>query len=267
MITSHANAQIKNIVQLNASSKARTEQGVYLIEGVKMFLEAPSEDIVQVFVSESFYGKTEYRERIEQYAYEVVEDSVFKKASDTMTPQGILCILRQKEYGLTELLSTPKPLLILLEGLQDPGNLGTILRTGEGAGVTGVIMDRNTVDIYNPKVIRATMGSMYRVPFVRVDKLTDILPQLREHKITSYAAHLRGDRTYCEESYEAGCAFLIGNEGNGLSSELSEQADTWIKIPMQGQVESLNAAVSASILMYEVMRQRNSIRCKGESEG
>lgn len=264
MITSHANAQIKNIVQLNTSSRARTEQGAYVTEGIKMFAEAPAEDILQVFVSESFYEKTEYKEQIEQYNYEIVEDHVFKKASDTVTPQGILCILRQKKYRFDEMISCDAPHLILLENLQDPGNLGTILRTGEGAGITGVIADRNTVDFYNPKVIRATMGSMYRVPFLCVDRLTDILPKLHERGIRSFAAHLQGEHIYCEEDYRKGCAFLIGNEGNGLSNELSKQADTWIKIPMLGRVESLNAAISASILMYEVQRQRKSAICKGE---
>lgn len=263
MITSQSNVRIKNIVQLNTSTKTRSEQRLYIIEGIKMFKEAPIEDIVQVFVSASFYEKAEYRALIAEYPYEVVEDSVFKKASDTKTPQGILCVLQQKQYHLEELLSVTNPHLILLEGLQDPGNLGTILRTGEGAGITGVIMDQNTVDIYNPKVIRATMGSLYRVPFVYTDCMSDVLLRLREHEITSYAAHLQAEHNYCEADFRTGCAFLIGNEGNGLSAELSQQADAWIKIPMKGQVESLNAAISASILMYETMRQRNLNIYKG----
>ena len=256
MITSHSNAKIKNIIQLNTSGKARREQGLFVAEGTKMFLEAPDEDIEQVFVSESYYAACECRKEIESHSFEIVEDSVFKKASDTMSPQGILCIVKQKQYQLEDLLAPTDPLLVILEGLQDPGNLGTILRTGEGAGINGVIMDRNTVDLYNPKVIRATMGSIYRVPFIYVDDLLDAMNRMKEKKIQLYAAHLQGRQQYYEEHYQGGVAFMIGNEGNGLSEEASACADIRIRIPMLGKVESLNAAVSASVLMYEAMRQR-----------
>ena len=151
-------------------------------------------------------------------------------------------------------------LLMILEDLQDPGNLGTILRTGEGAGVTGIILSKNSVDIYNPKVIRSTMGSVYRVPFCYTSSIREeILPWLREKKITGYAAHLEGKNSYDREDYTKGTAFFIGNEGNGLSRELSEKADIWIRIPMEGQVESLNAAMASGILMYEAYRQRRNL--------
>ena len=151
-------------------------------------------------------------------------------------------------------------LLMILEDLQDPGNLGTILRTGEGAGVTGVILSKNSVDIYNPKVIRSTMGSVYRVPFCYTSSIREeILPWLREKKITGYAAHLEGKNSYDREDYTRDTAFFIGNEGNGLSRELSENADIWIRIPMEGQVESLNAAMASGILMYEAYRQRRNL--------
>ena len=151
------------------------------------------------------------------------------------------------------------PLLMILEDLQDPGNLGTILRTGEGAGVTGIILSKNSVDIYNPKVIRSTMGSVYRMPFYYTSSIQEeILPWLREKKITGYAAHLEGKNSYDQEDYTKGTAFFIGNEGNGLSRELSQKADIWIRIPMEGQVESLNAAMASGILMYEASRQRRN---------
>ncbi|MDO5573211.1 MAG: RNA methyltransferase [bacterium] len=257
MITSSTNAKIKNIVQLNTSSKARREQGVFVAEGTKMFLEAPADSIRQIFISESYYHRCEYLDRLEKLPYDIVEDSVFRKASDTMNPQGILCVIGQSCNDINAMLAKPQPLLMVLEGLQDPGNLGTIIRTGEGAGVTGIIMDRNTADVFNPKVIRATMGSVYRVPFAYTENLPDTLTQMKKQDIRIYAAHLSGHRFYYEEDYCSGSAFLIGNEGNGLSEHITGYADTRIKIPMQGQVESLNAAVSASVLMYEVMRQRS----------
>ena len=141
--------------------------------------------------------------------------------------------------------------------LQDPGNLGTILRMGEGAGVTGVIMSSNTVDIYNPKTIRSTMGSIFRVPFVYVQDFSDAVSQCQNSGIKVYAAHLDGKNTYLGEDYREGTAFLIGNEGNGLTDDITKQADTLIRIPMQGEVESLNAAIACTILTYEAVRQRS----------
>ena len=152
---------------------------------------------------------------------------------------------------------TDNPLLILVENLQDPGNLGTILRMGEGAGVTGVIMSSNTVDIYNPKTIRSTMGSIFRVPFVYVQDFSDAVSQCKNAGIKVYAAHLDGKNTYLGEDYREGTAFLIGNEGNGLTEDITKQADTLIRIPMQGEVESLNAAIACTILTYEAVRQRS----------
>ena len=145
---------------------------------------------------------------------------------------------------------------MLIENLQDPGNLGTMIRTAEGAGVTGILISRESVDLYNPKTIRSTMGSIYRVPVHITDSLTGLVPLLHQRGIRTYAAHLRGTKSYTEADYRTGTAFLIGNEGNGLTEELADAADQYIRIPMEGQVESLNAAMAAGILMYEVKRQR-----------
>ncbi|BFL44968.1 TrmH family RNA methyltransferase [Lactonifactor longoviformis] len=267
MITSTSNPQIKNIVQLEKKPRARKEQGLFVVEGSKMFAEAPRDKIKKIYCSQSFLEKKEHRDLLESKGFspdsqgtEVVEDRVFKGLSDTMTPQGILCVMQQMEYTLEEVLGgntkEGPPFLLLLEDLQDPGNLGTILRTGEGAGVTGVIMSRSTVDIYNPKVIRSTMGSVYRVPFLYTDSLLEILPRLKDAGITTYAAHLRGTSDYDRQDYSRGTGFFIGNEGNGLSDSLSFGADVKIRIPMCGQVESLNAAMACGILAYEAYRQR-----------
>ena len=144
----------------------------------------------------------------------------------------------------------------MLDNLQDPGNLGTIFRTAEAAGVTGIVLSRDCVDIYNPKVIRSTMGAVYRMPFVYVEDLLEALNVMKKKGIKTYAAHLKGKNSYDKEDYKEACAFLIGNEGNGLREEVSNMADTWIRIPMEGQAESLNAAVAAAVLMFEAARQR-----------
>ena len=145
-----------------------------------------------------------------------------------------------------------RPLFLILEDIQDPGNLGTMIRTGEGAGVDGILMSKGTVDIYNPKTIRSTMGSLYRVPFLYTGDLTQTIGQLQKTGIRVYAAHLKGTKSYREPDYAEGAAFLIGNEGNGLKEETAALADEYIRIPMQGKLESLNAAVAAALLMYEV---------------
>lgn len=253
MINSTSNRQVKAVIQLQKKAKARREQRVFVVEGMKMFREAPKDRLVQVYVSESFLKK----EKIELTEYEVVADHVFAAMSDTQTPQGILCVVRQKEYLLEEMFQVSNPRFLILENLQDPGNLGTIFRTAEGAGMDGILMSRDTVDIYNPKTVRSTMGSLYRLPFLYAGDLQELVKELKTHGVKIFAAHLRGTKNYYEENYREGCAFLIGNEGNGLTDALAELADCYIKIPMEGQLESLNAAVAAAVLMYETKRQRS----------
>lgn len=256
MITSVSNPQIKNLIQLQKKGKARREQGVFVAEGIKMFQEAPRELVERVYISHSFSMRPEARELEGQRNVEVLDDQVFLSAADTKTPQGIMAVIRQQHYTLEQVLAGKHPLVLVLENLQDPGNLGTILRTGEGAGVTGVIMSYDTVDIYNPKTIRSTMGSIYRMPFLRTGDLVSVMPELNRRGITAYAAHLMGKQAYDDPNYCKGCAFLIGNEGNGLSDSLASLAQEYIRIPMCGSVESLNAAIASSLLVYEAFRQR-----------
>lgn len=258
MITSTSNQQVKNLLQLQKKSKVRKEQGVFVVEGVKMFREAPADWIVKTYVSQEFLKKEEAAV-LKGRDYEIVEDRVFKTMSDTMTPQGILAVVRQPVSSLETLLNDPAPFFMVLENIQDPGNLGTILRTAEGAGVNGILMSRDTVDIFNPKTIRSTMGSVYRVPFLYVEDICETVRKLKNKGISAYAAHLKGTGSYDEQDYTKGTAFLIGNEGNGLTDELADLADTYIRIPMYGKVESLNAAIASAVLMYEAQRQRRNI--------
>lgn len=256
MITSSSNPQVKNVIQLSKKAKARKDQGLFVVEGKKMFSEIPGGWLHQVYVSESFLSEPENAELLSGAEYEVLSDSVFKAASDTRTPQGILALVRMPEYKLSQLLAGEQTHLLIVESIQDPGNLGTMFRTGEGAGITGIILNKTTVDVYNPKTIRSTMGSIYRVPFVVSEDLTGTLAELKEAGVQLYAAHLKGTMSYDEPDYKKPSGFLIGNEGNGLSDEIAKMADTYIRIPMEGKVESLNAAIAATLLMYEVNRQR-----------
>ena len=254
MIESKNNQQIRNLLKLKKQSKERKKQKVFLVEGIRMFQEVPKDRVVKAYATKSFFDKHEIL--FAGVSYELVDDKIFKEISDTVPPQGVLAIVRQKQWKLDEILGiSSQPCLLILENIQDPGNLGTMIRTGEGAGVTGVIMSRDTVDIYNPKVIRSTMGSIYRVPFFYAEDLKEVMKELNEHKIHSYAARLDGENVY-QSNLKESCAFMIGNEGNGLSDGLSAMAERYIRIPMCGQVESLNAAIAATVLMYETMRQR-----------
>ena len=213
---------------------------------------------------------------------ELVADDVFSHMSDTKTPQGVMALVKMSEYSIEDMLKGGNPLIMILENLQDPGNLGTILRTAdalavpvvllpgcadvwnpiirtaEGAGVDGIIMTSGTVDIYNPKVIRSTMGAMYRMKYAYTDNLKEAAAFLKSRGITTYAAHLQGAVDYVTCDYKKGTAFFIGNEGNGLTDEATALADRKIIIPMMGKLESLNAAVSGAILMYEAARQRRA---------
>lgn len=264
MITSTSNAQVKNIVQLRDRAKIRREQDCFLVEGVRMYQEIPKAHLVKTFLSETFMKDMKKRDEwksfgLEQQEYEIVSDKVFQFMSDTVTPQGILSVVRQRHSTLQELLEIPHSwqshCYMILEDIQDPGNLGTILRTAEGAGVTGVIMSKNTADIYNTKVVRSTMGAIFRMPFVYVDDLKAAIETMKAAGIQIYAAHLKGTQNYDAFDYKKRSGFLIGNEGNGLSDEIADMANQYIRIPMCGQVESLNAAIAATVLMYESFRQ------------
>lgn len=258
MITSASNVQVKNIIQLQKKARARRQQRMFVTEGVRMFREAPEEMISRIYVSESFLQDPQHRKLLEGRKWEVLSDPVFSRVSDTQTPQGILCLIKMPDHDPEQLLLNADPggIWLVLENVQDPGNLGTMFRTGEGAGIAGVIMDKNTADIYNPKTIRSTMGSIFRVPFAIADSPADMIRLLKERRIRVYGAHLAGSVCYDEPDYTEGTAFLIGNEGNGLTEETAALADQNIRIPIEGRLESLNAAMAAGILMYEASRQR-----------
>ena len=259
MITSASNTQVKNIIQLNQKAKARREQGLFVAEGRKMFGEAPRDWISKVYVTESLTSDSSLMEQISMLPEgkaEIVADHVFRQMCDTKTPQGILTVLRKPVWTIQDILRGDSPLIMILEDLQDPGNAGTILRTGEGAGVSGILLTKTCVDITNPKVIRSTMGSVYRMPFLYVESVVSLTQELKDRNIRTFAAHLHGKNSYDQESYTGGTAFLIGNEGKGLTDEAAESADCLIRIPMCGKVESLNAAMASGILMYEAARQR-----------
>lgn len=260
LISSSNNPQIKNLALLQRKAKARKDQGLFVVEGIKMFEEAREAGILRkAYMSESFYQeKLENPEFFTGLDYERVTDSILKQITETMTPQGIMGTVRMPVYTLDQMTSKNDPFFLILEDIRDPGNLGTIIRTAEGAGVTGIILNRSCADIFQPKVVRSTMGSIYRVPFYAAEDFMELLTWLKGQEFILYAAHLSGRSYDSKDGFLGKCGLLIGNEANGLSVEASSFADKLIRIPMAGKVESLNAAIAAAILMYEVARQRGS---------
>ena len=258
IITANSNPKIKNINKLNKNASFRKEEQVFIVEGIRMFRELPVDRVKQVFVSETAYQRygTELPEKgitEQDRRLVVVSDSVFRSMSQTKTPQGLLAVVERYHYTMEDLISVMDKrengnTFLVLESIQDPGNLGT-------ADVTGIIIGGDSCDIYNPKVVRSTMGTIFRVPFVYVDDPAKAVDRLKEHGIVVYGAHLDGCDLYAGK-LKRNNAFLIGNEGNGLTDELSSKADRLLRIPMAGQVESLNAAISATLLAYEAYRQR-----------
>ncbi len=221
----------------------------------------------------------------------MVTPEVMKHMADTQTPQGVLCVNRMPSWDLMQILQgtaaegemagtagtdgkkakdrkeqvIPKEqgirreqsrLLLLLEDIQDPGNLGTMFRSAEAAGAAGVIMSKGTADIFNPKTVRSTMSAIFRMPFYYAQDFGQTLRQIQEAGFGIYAAHLEGAVDYDRCDYTAPSAFLIGNEGRGLSAAVTAKADQRILIPMEGEIESLNAAVAASVLLFEAARQK-----------
>ncbi|MCR5324408.1 MAG: RNA methyltransferase [Lachnospiraceae bacterium] len=258
MITSVKNEKLRNVTLLQKKKKAREEQGLFVTEGLRIFedaLKSAPERIEQIFVSETFSKNPEWKRICNSFPqYEdgikvtIVSDDAFDKISETVTPQGIICIMRMKFYSIADI---PPKRLLLLENIQDPGNLGTMVRTAEAAGITGMIMSSDTVDIYSPKVTRSTMGSIFRVPFLYTDDICETIDELKKKGVTVYGAYLRDGKPYNSVDYKEPCAVLIGNEGNGITDRTISKVSERVFIPMSGQIESLNAAVAAALIMYK----------------
>lgn len=259
MISSETNQQIKEIIKLQRQSKYRHKTFQFVIEGLKMVKEASDSGCLKKIYISSFVME-KIRETslnlLEKYPYEEVSDKVFQKISDTVTTQGILGIAELLEHDINTVLDDKKHMWLLLDGVRDPGNLGTIMRTAEGAGMSAVIMSKGTVDLFNPKTIRSTMGAVFRMPFVYADDLADIVKRIKNSGYDVYGTAMQGSVVYDEPDYTKGAGIVIGNEADGLSEHIAEYVSGFIRIPMAGRIESLNAAVAAAVVMYEMARQR-----------
>jgi RNA methyltransferase, TrmH family len=187
----------------------------------------------------------------------LLPNEVFDSAVATETPQGVAALAKLKSFALEDMLRPYQPLIVALSGLQDPGNLGTILRSAEAFGASGVLLGEGTVSHFNPKAVRASAGSVFRVPVVPA-RLSEAIPRLREAGLRLLATSSHGGTPADQATLADLLALFIGNEGSGLPRELMSQMDETVAVPHSEQVESLNAAVAASILLYEAARQRRA---------
>lgn len=258
IITSKDNHLVKLISKLNKSSKSRKENKVFIAEGARLVSDALSSGCEFEFFVFSESSIEKYSELYSKAAelsgkIYIFSDKLFLSVSDTKTPQGVLAAVKllDKKCLFDKIKCNGK--FLALENLQDPGNLGTVFRTAEALGISGIVLTDDCCDIYSPKVVRSTMGAIFRLPFFTVNSVNNFLQE--NPKITSYAAVVNGNSKKAGEiAFEAPCLCVIGNEGNGLKSETVNTCDFAVTIPMTGRAESLNASVAASILMWEMMK-------------
>ncbi|RAU95298.1 RNA methyltransferase [Paenibacillus sp. YN15] len=266
IITSAANPRVKAWSAL-LTKRGRDEQGAFLLEGVHLTQEAlRSQAKVQTILynmDRELPGELEhYRsagamaEQSGNVEWVGVSETVLAKCTETKTPQGVVAVCAKPDYEAAAFLESKQALVVAVDGVQDPGNLGTIIRTADAAGATGVLLGRGTVDLYNPKTVRSTMGSLFHLPIAECD-LKELLLAAGRQGIRLVGTRLDARRHCYELDLRQSVWFLVGNEGSGLSPELAAYVNEDIIIPMPGQAESLNVAMATGILLYEAVRQRH----------
>lgn len=252
MITSVSNPKVRDVCALQKKTKLRAQKGLFVAEGYRLVKDIPQRLINQVFVSASFIDS--HAKDLIWDTYETVSDQVMEKMSDTVAPQGVLALVKMPSYSFQEVIGSA-PMVLVLQDVRDPGNLGTIFRSAEAAGVSGIILSSNSVDPFSPKCVRSTMGSLYRVPFIIYENLTEAFALLKNKNIDVLGADKDGV-CYTDYDFSKDCAIVIGNEANGIYPETKEHIDKTLTIPMEGSIESLNAAVASSVMVFEAARQR-----------
>lgn len=249
VITSFDNPVIKMVVSLK-QKKYRKQLQKYTIEGIKLVEEALKSNAPVDYIL-TVNEKTDYG-NIKTYT---VTQKVFNRLSDLECPQGIMAVVNMQQYELDDIIKGENDIIVILDGLQDPGNIGTIVRTADAMGANGIIALKGTGDVYNSKAIRASMGSIFHIPMLYVEDPISTYEFLKKKDIKVVATALDGDLYPYDVSF-ANSAIIFGNEGSGISDISREMAEYILKIPMAGSAESLNVASSAAIVLYEALRQR-----------
>lgn len=260
VITSKDNELVKNIKKLK-DKKYRDQEHKYVIEGIKLIEEAIAEnakiDIIVVcedcVKNEEIDSKLLYE--VAKYNCIYVSQRVFETITDVKNPQGILAVIKKEEADSS--IDFSEDLIVILDKVQDPGNLGTILRTVDSIGIKQIIVTEGTGDIFNPKVVRSTMGAIFRVKVIEIDDINKTVNEIKKHKFKVISTSLKTEESIYDIKYEKS-AIVIGNEANGVSENLLNLSDKLVKIPMIGKTESLNASVATGIVLYEYVRQKLS---------
>ena len=270
MITSKDNDYVKHI-RLLYQKKYREEFEEYIVEGMKMVLEAIEyAHISKIIVSSetiSEFQLTEIQNYLSKYGYNSetivdVSSKIFEYLSDTETPQGVLAVVKFNSLTLDDFLKKLNDSFFILDRVQDPGNLGTIIRSIDAAGFKNLILSNDTVDQYNLKTIRSTMGSAFRLNIYRLhEDLSTFLDRIKEIGYTIVATSLGTEESIYDLNFgKFHYAIIMGNESQGVSKEVLKKADVLVKIPMVGNAESLNVAVATSIIAFEKVRQSTNKR-------
>jgi len=258
-ITSSSNSLLKRI-RLVQSRSGREKEGSFLIEGLKLFDEAVKcgIEIEDVVVEKGFWesGFIDDSVRASVSKLIVVDDKLFAPLATTESPQGLIAVAKLKRWTLGEVFSGVAPLVVVADRVQDPGNLGTMLRTSLAFGATGMLITKGSVDAFNPKVVRSAAGSLFALPFVENISIEDAVAECRGSGLKVLALSADGDMELSEVDFRKPSALLLGNEANGLDESVENSADHMVSIPMSNQSESLNVAIACAIAMYEASSQR-----------
>lgn len=259
-ITSKDNELIKHIRKLK-DKKYRDESNEYIVEGVKLVEEAVKENakIKQIIVCEdttrTYEIPTHIMLEIAKYECISVSDKIFNIITQVTNPQGIMAIIEKNAQNAK--IDYTQDIIVVLDDVQDPGNLGTILRTVDSIGLNQIIVSKGTADAFNSKVVRSTMGAIFRIKIIEVENLAQAIKEMRKHHFKLMVTSLQTKNSiYDIDFYKK--IIVIGNEANGVSKEIQDMADEKAKIPMLGRTESLNASVAAGVVMYEYVRQKLS---------
>lgn len=261
-ITSRANPLIKSLRLLKSRGR-KSESGIFICEGIKLAEEAikSESEIRYIIISPRFdesKAKNITLNRIERLKVDIVSttDPILDSISDTVTHQGIIAVVKKRFWREDDLFKGGYGIIIFLYMLQDPGNLGTIIRAAEAGGVKGIALAKGTVDLYNPKVVRASMGSIFRMPIIRIDSADDFIKKAKGLGYRCIGLFPSEKNEYFREDLTGPIVLAFGQEGSGLPDKIGRLMDVKINIPMTGNVESMNVALSAAIMIYEGFRQR-----------
>jgi len=256
MLTSTQNEKVKNIIKLR-KARERKARGLTVVEGrheISLALSSGVE-LIELYRCKNFTSDRNFKVKINENKFTEVDEKVFRKISLRENPDGWLSLCKTQEKNLDEIKLSSTPLILVLDNIEKPGNIGAILRTADAVGADAVILTNSQTEIYNPNVIRASLGTVFSVLIV-ASSIKNVTEYFYKNKIKTYGTTPGATSNYTELDYKEGTAIIVGSEHEGLSKEWLRKVDEKIRIPMKGTIDSLNASVSTAVVLYEIIRQR-----------